>query len=75
MMQMKNFRAAKHLVPSAAGLTPALFRARGAARNLHFLSCAADVSIPARLASTRTKRSEQTIYHAATREVLQIDLR
>jgi hypothetical protein len=57
-------------------VTPSLPCARGASRYLHFLSCAADVSPSgACLASRLAKRSEQTLYDAATREVLQIDFR
>src|SRR5580692_278753 len=54
-------------------MTPSLPRAHGASRNLHFLSCAADESFRSVSAPRRKKRSEQTIYHAATRAVLQID--
>jgi hypothetical protein len=75
MMLMKKFRTAKLLVPSAAALMPPLFGRRGASRNLHFLCCAAGVSCRARRVTGRKNHSEQTIYDAATRQVLQIELR
>jgi hypothetical protein len=74
MLKMIKARAAKKFAPSAAGLTPSPPYAGGGSRNLQFLSCAADVSSSrTRLASRRAKRSEQTIYHAATGKYLQTD--
>ena len=61
------------IAPPAAKITPPRPRARGASRKLRFVSCAADELFGGVPAPRRKKRSEQTIYDAAMRGVLQID--
>src|SRR5271156_1899982 len=72
-MKIIKMRAAKKIASFAAAVAPSLPRARGASWKLRFRCCAADELFRAHPAPRREKRSEQTLYDAASREVLQID--